>query len=243
MKPYDKLTIVRNRQRARDLRIFRDVVDVYFERVEYDDEDLPLDWEGAQAARSQINRMLPRMIQVVEATGLGASPSHGTDPGLGIGNVEALRQIFSSRQAQRGGQDILDVLDMALGIYEDTRYAALARTFNPLHYAGTALAYVARLPRNIARALGFRLPRRPLARRGDEAGRLEAIASRLADAADSIEVRFDEMREQQAQQLAQNTAMLTELAERLDFAERVLAQQRPANRLPPPEEKRVVTPV
>ena len=36
MKPYDKLTIVRNRHRARDLRRFRELVEIYFERAEYE---------------------------------------------------------------------------------------------------------------------------------------------------------------------------------------------------------------
>ncbi len=40
-----------------------------------------------------------------------------------------------------------------------------------------------------------------------------------------------------------NTGQLAELAERLDFAERVLAQQRPINALKSPDENVVVTPV
>ena len=68
MIPYDKLTFFRNRQRAKDLRLFRDLVETYFERAEYDAaDDLPADWEGARDARSQVNRMLPRMMEVVHA--------------------------------------------------------------------------------------------------------------------------------------------------------------------------------
>ncbi len=72
--------------------------------------------------------------------------------------------------------------------------------------------------------------------------RLEAVASRLADADESIEMRFAEMRDRQAQHFAENTGQLAELAERLDFAERVLAQQRPINVLKSPDKNDVVTP-
>ncbi len=244
MKPYDKLTIVRNRHRARDLRIFRELVETYFERAEYVADDLPVDWEGARAARSQINRMLPRVIQVVHAAGLDAPTANTTDPGPAVADVEVLRNIFAVRYADGADQEILDVIDMALGVYEASRFNALARTVNPFHYAMTALAFVASVPRRAFTALGL-LPRRSRAPRlrAEDVTRLEAVASRFADAEKLIERRFADMRDRQAQQFADNAGQLAELAERLDFAERVLAQQRPINALKSPDENVVVTPV
>jgi hypothetical protein len=244
MIPYDKLTIVRNRHRARDLRRFRELVETYFERAEYVVDDLPVDWEGARAARSEINRMLPRVLQIVRAAGLDAATANTTDPGQTVADVEVLRNIFGARYADGAGQEILDVIDMAFGVYDASRFIALARTVNPFHYAATALAFVASLPRRGFTALGL-WPRRPGAPRirGEDVTRLEAVASRLADAEKYIEMRFAEMRDRQAQQSAESAGQLAELAERLDFAERVMAQQRPINRLKSPDGKDVVTPV
>lgn len=244
MKPYDKLTIVRNRHRARDLRRFRELVETYFERAEYVTDDLPVDWEGARAARSQINQMLPRVIQIVHAARLGAPPGDSTDPGPGIADVEVLRNIFSARYADGAEQEILDLIDMALGVYEANRFNALARTFNPLHYTVALLGYVASLPRRMFTAIGL-WPRRSRAVRirPEDIARLEAVAARLANAEDSIERRFADMRDRQAQQFAENARQLDELAERVDFAERVLAQQRPPNRLESPGKNDVITPV
>ncbi len=216
MKPYNKLTIVRNRHRARDLHLFRKLVETYFERAEYYADGLPVDWEGAQSARSQINRMLPRVIQVVHAAGLGAPTATTTDPGPTVGEVEVLHNIFSGRYADGAGQEILDVIDMALGVYEDSRLIALARTVNPFHYAVTALAFVlVSLPRRIFTVLGLQ-PRRLRAPRirAEDVTRLEAVASRLADAEELIEMRFAEMRDRQARQFAENTRELAELAAR-----------------------------
>lgn len=242
MIPHDKLTIIRNRHRARDLRRFRELVETYFERAEYLAEDMPVDWEGVRAARSEINRMLPRMIQVVHAAGLDAPAIDATDPNPTMANVRVLRNIFGARYADGTDQEILDVIDMALGVYEASRFNALARTVNPFHYAGTALGFVAKLPRRAFTAL---LPRRSRAprMRPEDVTRLETVASRLADADEFIERKFAELRDRQAQQFAENAGQLSELAERLDFTERVLAQQRPPNRLKSPDENDVATPV
>jgi hypothetical protein len=244
MKPYDKLTIVRNRHRARDLRRFRELVETYFERAEYYADGMPVDWEGAQAARSQINRMLPRVIQVVHAAGLHARTANTTDPGPTVADAKILRSIFGAGYADGTQQEILDVVDMALGVYEASRFNALARTVNPFHYAVTALAFVASLPRRSLIALGL-WPQRPRVPRirAEDVIRLEAVASRFADAEELIERRFAEMRDRQAQQFAENTRELAELAERVDFAERILAQQRPINALKSPDKNVVVTPV
>jgi hypothetical protein len=56
-----------------------------------------------------------------------------------------------------------------------------------------------------------------------------------------IETRFAEMREWQSRLFAENADHLTDLGERLDFLERVLAQQSPVQRLKPGE-KKAVTP-
>jgi hypothetical protein len=244
MIPSDRLTILRNRHRARDLRRFRDMVETYFERAEYVTDDLPVDWEGARAARSQINQMLPRVVQIVHAAGLDARTASTTGPGPMVADVEILRNIFSARFADGADQEILDVIDMALGVYEASRFNAMVRTVNPLHYTVSLLGFVARLPLRGLRAIGL-WPQRSRAPRirPEDVARLEAVASRFADAEKLIETRFAEMRERQAQQFAESAGQLAALAERLDFAERIMAQQRPVNRLEAPDEKDVVTPV
>ena len=245
MKPHDQLTIIRNRHRARELRLFRETVETYFERSERDVNDMPMDWEGAQAARSRINQMLARVIQIVRAAGVGgpAGTSAITDPGPALGRVEVLQRIFSVRTGDGVDQEILDVIDMALGVYEGGKYLALARTFNPFHYAGTALAFVARLPRRLLAALGL-WPQARRLRLGtlDQAG-LESIAARLAEAEELIDIRLTAVQDRQALRHAEYSRQLGELAERLDFAERVLSLSPPPKRLEAPAENDIITPV
>ena len=244
MKPHDQLTIIRNRHRARELRLFREVVETYFERSERDVNDMPMDWEGAQAARSRINQMLARVIQIVRAAGVGGPvvTSAITDPGPAMGRVEVLHRIFSVRTGDGVDQEILDVIDMALGVYEGGKYLALARTFNPFYYAGTALAFVARLPRRLLVSLGlWPQPRR--SRLGAADPGLESIAARLAEAEELIETRLTAVQDRQALRHAEYSRQLAELAERLNFAERVLSLSPPPKRLESPEERDIITPV
>ena len=244
MKPYDSLTIIRNRHRARDLRAFRSLVEIYFEQSEVALDDLPVDWEGARAARAQINQMLPRVIQIVHSAGLDAATAKTRHPGPKVADIEILRNIFTTRPSEGQDQEILDVIDMATGVYDATRFEALVRTVNPLHYATTLLAFVGKLPGR-ALATVFQWPKRPNASsitEGD-ARRLEAVVSRLADMEELIEMRFAEMRDRQSHLFGENAEQMVDLAERLDFAERVIAQQRPINRIKPPNGNEVVTPV
>lgn len=242
MIPYDKLTIIRNRHRARDLARFREVVELYFERTEYQTDEHQLDWEGARAARAQINRMLPRVIEIVNAAGLSA-----TNAGTGPRNrgVEAIRNIFDARDAGRAEEEILDLIDMAMGVYQASQFSALWRTVNPFHYAGVALGFVLGLPRQGLEALGLvgrGSATMPLLQ-AEHVTRLEDVANRLADGQDSIETRLAEIADRQERRLSENADQLADLSERLEFAERMIAQHKPASPARTSEDEEAVTPV
>lgn len=245
MKRHEQLTFLPNRQRARELREFRDLVQQYFVRSERDVNDMPMDWEGAQAARSRINQMLPRVLQIVRAAGLGGSgvASPNTDPGVAVGRVEVLQRIFTARYGDGLDQEILDVLDMALGVYESSRFTALARTFNPLHYAAAILSFVAKTPRRVLAALGLWRPSGASRLGAADLARLESAAARAGDAEDLLESRLAALQDRQALRHAEYSRQLTELAERLGFTERMLAQKPPPKRLPAQDESNISTPV
>jgi hypothetical protein len=238
MKPHNQLTIIRNRHRAKELRTFRGLVEAWFERSQIDPDDIVMDWHGAQEARSRINQMLPRVLQIVEAAGLDTAPPLATvtDPGLSLARLEVLRNIFRARFEDGLDQEILDVLDMAIGVYDGGAVMALARTINPLHYLGTAVAFVARAPRRLARLLGFGRTPHPVAGRGPDA------YQRLPDVDAMIESRLAVLHDRSTIRQADLVRQMAELAERLDFAERVLAQHR-APRIKAPDETGIPTPV
>jgi len=244
MKPYDRLTIVRNRHRVGELRRFRELVESYFEGSEYATDNLPVDWEGARRARSFINQMLPRVMQIVHAARLDAPAAGVGGAGPPVADVKVLRNIFNARYTDGAEQEILDVIDMAIGVYDATRFNALVRTVNPFHYTFSALAYIGRIPGRVVATIFHKAERaRAPSLREEDVTRLDAVVSRISDVEDLIEARFAEMRDRQMQQYGENAEQLVDLAERLDFAERLLAQQRPAGHLKPRNENDVATPV
>jgi len=240
VKPYDRLTIIRNRHRARDLRTFRRHVRAYFEQFEYEAEDVPFDLESTRIARAEINQMLPRIVQIVRAADLSASTS-GSRRNPAARAVEIVETLFSAPRSAGAYQQILDVIDMAIGVYDANRYGALMRTFNPFHYLMTALGYLAGLPKRGLVALGFLRPHSARIGPGDVT-RFEAALSRLENVDSLIETRFAEMREWQSRLFAESADQIGDVAERMDFVERVLAQQPPTPWLKPGK-KDVSTPV
>jgi hypothetical protein len=245
LRSYDALTIIRNRSRVHELWHFRDMVEAYFARSERDDQDIPADWEGAQAARSRINQLLPRIIQVVNAAGLGAGGRNPavTDPGPMLGRVEVLERIFTASYANGLDQEILDVIDMAIGRYEADRFAAVIRTVNPFHYVGATIAFVARLPRRLLGAFGLRRRRNISTLGPADVARLELAASRLAAVEDVIDARIASALDRLAQRRSDDARQIAELNERLDFAERLLAGQQSPPRFPAPRPSGLTTPV
>jgi hypothetical protein len=221
--PRNKLTIIRNRQRARDLARFREVVERFFEKSEYVTDEHLVDWEGARAARAQINRMLPRVIQIVTASGLEYAP------GTTQTGINALNSIFDSRDPVRAEEEILDLIDLAMGAYQADHYSAMWRTVNPVHYVGVALGFVLGLPRKglVSIGLAGRTPATPPLLQAGQVTRLEDVANRLADGQDSIEIRLAELGDRQERRLSKNSDQIALLAERLEFAERMIAQSNP----------------
>jgi hypothetical protein len=69
------------------------------------------------------------------------------------------------------------------------------------------------------------------------------VAARLAEAEELIDTRLAAALDRQALRHAEYSRELAELAERLDFAERVLARQEPLKRLDAPDVSNVSTPV
>jgi hypothetical protein len=193
-----------------------------------------------RAARAQIHRLLPRVVQVVQAADLGGSTAASARSSADR-SLEILHNIFGAAYADGGHQEILDVLDMAIGVYDANQYGALARTLNPFYYVMSALGFLAGLPRRALVAIGLMRPGPTRLGPHDLTG-FEAALSRLAGMEQLIDGRFAEMREWQSRVFAENAQQVTELAERMDFFERVLAQQRPAQQLNPGE-KKVVTPL
>ncbi len=224
---YNRVTTLRNRERERDLRKFRRLVEAYFEQSAYETDDLPVDWEAAQRARAQINRMLPRIAQVVKAARPKPDDFDMRDIARFDRNAEAISDMFVDGNTGVSEVDVLDAIDVVIGIYEANQAAAFFRTFNPFHHAGSLMRFVFGFPGRVLLATGIRQFRgeRPLP--PGQVAQLEAQSSQLREMRHTLDTRMAEMQELHERQMAENADHVAELAERVDFAERMIAQRTP----------------
>lgn len=198
MTPYDRITILANRIRVGALWRFRQLAERYFVRMVPDDTGLPIDWDGALAARAQLNRMLPQVLQIVRAAGLETTyPSAGAiEPRL-----ELLANVVAFCDGDGREQDVLDLLDQAIGVYDADQMAAALRLVNPLHYAGIVVRYAAALPRRFLAALGITRTAPTPMLGAAEIARLEAVAARLVAVESALDLRIAAEVERQTRRL------------------------------------------
>lgn len=198
MTPHDRITILANRHRASTLWRFRQLAERYFVRMVPDDTGLPIDWDGALAARAELNRMLPQVLRIVRATGLEVTLPAG---GAVESRLDLLANVVAFCDGDGREQDVLDLLDQAIGVYDADQMGAALRLVNPLHYAGIAIRFVAAMPRRFLAAIGLvRATPRP-ALGAAELARLEAVAARLGAIESALDTRIAAEVERQARRI------------------------------------------
>ena len=155
---YNKITIFENRRRVRALEEFRELVNGYFDNIEYDwMADEPIEDQRAQDIRSQINLKLNRASRVVYLSGVSTIFYYHSPPAVGglAGEVELLANIFNLHRLQLDIRKVLDPIDRALGVYNDDRVNSILRTITPFFWIGMVFNYLVSLPFALLRKVGF----------------------------------------------------------------------------------------
>lgn len=155
---YKKITIWENRRRVNFLIEFRELVNGYFDNVEYRRfMQHPIENRGARERRTQINMKLKRVSNIIDLAGVYTSVYHSPAPAVGgfAGHVQILANIFNLYQYRMGKRDVLDCVDQALGVYNDDRINSILRTVNPFFYIGMVFDYLVSLPFTLLRKVGF----------------------------------------------------------------------------------------
>lgn len=155
---YNKITIFENRRRVRVLEEFRELVNGYFDNIEYDwMADEPIEDQRAQDIRSQINLKLNRASRVVHLSGVSTIFYYHSPPAVGglAGEVELLANIFNLHRLQLDIRKVLDPIDRTLGVYNDDRVNSILRTITPFFWIGMVFNYLVSLPFVLLGKVGF----------------------------------------------------------------------------------------
>ena len=158
MDDFKSFTYWKNRQCAADLQQFRSDLENYIVQSSYSwQADAVIEEEPAKDAKFRMNRALHRVTTAIDAARLPSIVIYTPPPPVGgyQQHVDLLRNLFSLHQFQIGQDRVIELIDRAIGIYEDDRWPAILRTINPLWWFWKGLIFVSSAPFKLLRNAGF----------------------------------------------------------------------------------------
>lgn len=158
MSRYYKTTIFENRKRVKILRQFDEYVKEYFsniKRLMYGTEISESD--KAKEARSKINLMLAKAYAYIIYSGSKTSIYYIPPAATGgiARNIDLLHNIFNLHNFQLTNEQLMDIIERSIGIYENDKNKSIIRTINPFFWLDKVLTYIVRIPFKIIGKVGF----------------------------------------------------------------------------------------
>lgn len=112
---------------------------------------------AAKEARREINQLRDEIHSII--LNLGIDPLFSWTPPSAIGGdetkIDLIEDIFDLDQFDIGPNNVLGLIDRAIGEYDSNRRSAFVRTFNPFFYLGRVLDTITDLPFIVTGILGF----------------------------------------------------------------------------------------
>ena len=181
MNSYKNIPLWENSRRLRVLVEFREDV------VRYFNNSSPLRLgEGrieateAVQARQRINHTVIQAHRIIEVAGVPSSMMWAPPPMIGghVREIDLLLNLFELDRYQISANSVVGVIEMALGVYQSDRTAALRRTINPFWWLFCGLLWFTRIPFVFLGAMGFDVARAE----GSAVGRFVKLVTALVPA-------------------------------------------------------------
>ena len=157
MRHYTKILIWENKRRLNNLREFRSLMIRYFNHSRVGFGGGRVEESAAKEARREINRLKDEIHSIILDSGI--DPGFSWTPPSAVGGEETkinlIEDIFNLDQFDIGPNNVLYLIDRAIGIYDANRRSAFVRTFNPFFYLGRVLDAITDLPFIIIGIFGF----------------------------------------------------------------------------------------
>ncbi len=157
MRHYTRILIWENKRRLNELREFRSFMIRYFNNSRVGFGGGRVEESAAKEARREINRLRDEIHSIILNSGI--DPIFSWTPPSAVGGdeteIDLIEDIFDLDQFDIGANNVLGIIDRAIGEYDSNRKSAFIRTFNPFFYLGRALDVITDLPFIITRILGF----------------------------------------------------------------------------------------
>ncbi len=157
MRYYTKILIWENKRRLNKLREFRPLMIRYFNNSQVGFGGGRVEESAAKEARREINLLRDEIHSIILNSGI--DPIFSWTPPSAVGGdeteIDLIEEIFDLDQFDVGPNNVLGLIDRAIGKYDANRKSAFVRTFNPFFYLGRALDVITDLPFIVIGILGF----------------------------------------------------------------------------------------
>ena len=157
MRYYTRILVWENKRRLNKLRKFRSLVIRYFNNSRVNLGGGRVEEPVAKEARLEINRLRDEIHSII--LNLGIDPVFSWTPPSAVGGdeteIDLIQEIFDLDQFDIGPNNVLGLIDRAIGEYDSNRKSAFVRTLNPFFYLGRVLDTISDLPFIATGILGF----------------------------------------------------------------------------------------
>jgi len=156
---YNQMPIWANIKARRDLLDFRNLVVEYFNNISTHSVlgGEIAEHEAAVLARRKINLMSNRVTRWAAATGYDSEVGYREAPMIGgrAYSLHLISNVFHLADLEVDYKILIDMLEKALGVYEDDVAYSIIRTFNPFFWLGRLFNLISSLPFMLLGRLGF----------------------------------------------------------------------------------------
>ena len=157
MRYYTKILIWESKRRLNKLKAFRSLMIRYFNNSRVGFGGGRVEESAAKEARREINLLRDEIHSIILNSGI--DPSFSWTPPAAVGDdeteIDLIEDIFNLDQFDIGPNNLLNLIDRAIGKYDSNRKSAFIRTFNPFFYLGLVLDTISDLPFIAIGILGF----------------------------------------------------------------------------------------
>lgn len=158
MRFFNEILIWENKRRVQKLLEFRSDVVEYFSNSKYDWMNRErIENDKSKAARQKLNRALEYAHDVLICSGTGTQIRYTPPAAIGgyIQDLDLVENIFNLQNYQISHNNLLDIIDRAIGIYESDQSSAVIRVVNPFFYLEIFLDWISTIPFKLLAKLGF----------------------------------------------------------------------------------------
>ena len=158
MRNYKEITFWENRTRQELLNEFINNINQYFKLSDFDPyQQEPIESSESLEVRTKLNKKIGIVNRIMYGAHVFPNVTYTPPSAVGgyVQNINIIENFALLYQFRIPPIQVIDVLEKAVGVYEDDFTKSIVRTFNPLFWAGRLIGYIASIPFKFLGSIGL----------------------------------------------------------------------------------------